>query len=146
MLEAFCAQVTQDRTDWRRLVRGETARVALTDLARQLRRRIDDFTHLNAAQFVAQPDNEELANMGWSADETVYRIKHPVKQYSPAQRRTCSEQEPLVTGVLMGIIGHFLLLDTGVFDLQAHDRAVVECSLHQKPQTPHRQSPQASLF
>ena len=146
MLEAFCAQVTQDRTDWRRLVRGETARVPLADLADQLRPRLQDFGQLMDAAFNAQPDLSELADMTWALDEPVYQINHPVEAYSPPHRLACSPEEPVVSGTLHGIIGHFLLLDCGVLDLQAHDRAVLQCVLDPSKESEKLQSPQGSLF
>ena len=145
MLEAFCAQVTQDRTDWRRLVRGEKTRIVLADLRQQLTRRLADFTALNSAGFTAQPDDAELQQIEWDDAAVQYQLRHPIEQFSPAQKLVCQQDNPVVTDVLRGVLGHFLLCDSGVIDLQAHSTAMVECRLsmvqHAQPQTP-----QGSLF
>ncbi|MEM7098255.1 MAG: DUF2797 domain-containing protein [Pseudomonadota bacterium] len=147
MLEAYCAQVTQDKTDWRKLVRGHRSNINLLDLREQLMRRMNGFQNLLKQGYVAQPELAELNELEWTGQTGVIDIHHPIEQFSPPNRIQLDAQTSQYQGNLMGVLGHFLLFEDGAFDLSAHRHSAIGCQIFStKIARPETSSHQASLF
>ncbi len=116
IVEAHLARYVADKSDWRQVVRGVQKSVDLFELARQLRRQLPDMKALETDM----PIGDEIDAVTWNVDDTVTRIRHPVQAYSPPKRLVLDESAQLIRDRFEGVLGHFLLLKRGVFDIWAH--------------------------
>ena len=110
-----------DRTDWRTMVGRDPDEMDLPGEWARLR------------ELSADAIEEVRARFGERAirlldDEPVTRIVFPVERYPRDLRAFNLEQEPLVEGVLLGIKGQYLLLDSGVLNVRRFTSYHVELS------------------
>ena len=120
VVEAYLRRYVNDRTDWKRLVRGDRTRVDLPRLCQQLRGHLASFEVLSDGGFTAQVSAEEISQLRWCDEAPVIDIQHPIASYSPAKRIHAEHQTTPVKDNLCGVLGHFLLLSNGVFDISEH--------------------------
>ena len=104
VVEVMFGRYVTDRTDWRRLVSGDSPAVDLPVLRDQLR-----------AELTELPEGTR-----WLTGEIVTNISYPILRYGPATRLVLSEQCDHIEGQLVGIKGQFLLFDRGVFNVRQH--------------------------
>ena len=110
-VEAALAQFVSDRTDWRRLVRGDADSLDLSQCAAQLL--------LRAAPALAEVDARFPGTLE-RLDAVVERFVYPVLRYAaPARALTLVAGRPL-QAELLGIKGQYLLFDCGVFNVRRH--------------------------
>ena len=148
VLEWLLSRYISDRTDWRQLVNRPAPQVNLLELARQLRDQVADLQVLNDLnenpQVHTQLPAEEVIAAQWIDALQLVEIQHPLTGYSPAKRLTVNAQQPYLEANLLGLLGHFLLFDRGVLDLNQHRGMQIEVTFTD-PKT-HVQERQASLF
>ncbi len=110
LIEATLRQYVSDRTDWRRMLKG-----------------IDPFADLagKAAEIIgaARQDLEKLAesyaDLAWEVlEEPVTEIAFPVIEYPVKVQSFSLDKTDTVTGVLQGIKGQYLILDSGVINMR----------------------------
>lgn len=121
LVERIYGEHISDRTNWRAMLKGE---VALLDLENKrdemLERCFDEITalqNLHGIQAI-QPikDSETLT------------IEYPVIQYPSKVVSHNLDKTPDVEGVLLGIKGQYLILDTGVINLRKYTSYQIELS------------------
>lgn len=118
LLEVHLAETIADRTDWRRLLRGDAAWL---DLARL---RVDVIAR-------ARGEVDRLRQrFGESAVEIItegqtYEFSYPVRAYPPKIRSVSLDAIPHIQGQLQGIKGQYLLFDDTVFNIRKHTGYVV---------------------
>lgn len=111
LLEDKLRQHVADKTNWRAMLKGEVADVDLKQLAEQL---ID----LCADDIAALQAQFGLQAISHIVDASVQPIAYPVIEY-PSKIKTFNfDKTEVVEGVLMGIKGQYLLLDTGVINIR----------------------------
>jgi len=106
LAEAAIAQAVADKTDWRRMLRGEPLEL-----------------DLKAARGRIRADTPDLPEgVRWLDDDEVRKFRYPVleypeqpKQLKPAQGKN---RETLISGNLLGTKGQYLLLSSGVFNVR----------------------------
>jgi len=110
LLEVALKQHVSDRTDWRKMLKGEAEPVDLKSIRDELIERCDA---LIAAIKVEQAvgDIEQL-------DSEVVEINFPVQEYPEKVKSLNFDKQPEIEGRLMGIKGQYLLLDTGVLNIR----------------------------
>jgi hypothetical protein len=101
--EVNLAGYLPDRTDWRRLVAGDAEPVDLLALRDELKR-----------EMTTLPDGAH-----W-LDEQPVSLVYPVARYGHRLKRLRLDEEPVISGNLMGIKGQFLLFEHGVFNVSQH--------------------------
>ena len=141
VLEAKLKQQVSDRTDWRKLVSGNHATAPLLELARQLKNWLPDMMTLSAE---CLPD-EEKAELKWRSDSQLVNISYGMLDYAPAQMLRLSGSPEEFKGNLVGILGGYLLFQTGVLNIGELSGGDVEVTVT-TGHDPVLQAPQLDLF
>jgi len=111
LVEVMFKAHVSDRTDWRKMLKGQAQPVDLTAVRDQLMRECHDDIVALQQQF------GEQAIMPLAA-ENVVTIDYPVQLYPKKVSSLNFDKTPVVEGVLQGIKGQYLILDTGVINIR----------------------------
>jgi hypothetical protein len=113
LLEVEIKNHVSDRTDWRKMLKGDAEPVDLEmlrdELTEKSARRIDELMEQygdNAIEFL--PDAE------------VTSIDYPVETYPEKIKSLNLDKQALIEGHLQGIKGQYLILDTGVLNIRKY--------------------------
>jgi N-acetyl-anhydromuramyl-L-alanine amidase AmpD len=113
LLEVIFKQHVSDRTSWQKMLKGEVVEADLTAERDQL------FSS-------CKTEIEELMNSYQASDfemlknEPVVKINYPVDTYPIKVKSFNLDKLGSVEGVLMGIKGQYLILDTGVINIRKY--------------------------
>lgn len=113
----FGAQVA-DKTDWRKLLKGEAAPLDLLETRDQL---LDEFAEQIETirdEFSMSLDFSE--NVEILEQETPREFIYPVQYYPEKIKSHNLDKTPLIAGKLHGIKGQYLLLDSGVINIRKY--------------------------
>lgn len=122
LVEVMFKQHVADRTDWRKMLKGDAEPV---DLAAQRDRLMTEC----ADDIVAlQKQFDDGAIQPLPAEQSV-TIEYPVAQYPEKIKALNFDKTPQVEGVLQGIKGQYLLLDCGVLNIRKFAGYQVSLSL-----------------
>lgn len=105
-VEVALRQFVSDRTDWRRMLKGEPEPI---DLAAHRDRIL--------ALYEKEHPGEPLPGASVPAAPEV-SIQYPVLEYPEKVRPHNLDKEPVLEGTLLGIKGQYLLLDTAVLNVR----------------------------
>lgn len=117
-LEIMFGEQVADKTDWRKLLKGEAEPLDLVEVREQLveefapkiQRIRDEFSqNLQFDEGIELLENEQMR-------EFVY----PVEQYPEKIKSHNLDKTPTIRGVLQGIKGQYLILDTGVINIRKY--------------------------
>lgn len=120
LLEVAIKKQVSDRTDWRKLLKGEAEPVNLVDLR-------------NSIVANAQEDLESLKknhpNLEWEVlqDDPV-QLTFPVESYPEKVSSLNFDKTPVVEGELQGIKGQYLIFDIGVINIRKFAGYEIEIS------------------
>lgn len=102
-----------DKTNWRKMLKGDNQYIDLYEVRDQL------FEQTGVAF-----DNleEELGNnqIALVEKEDILEIEYPVLEFPTTVRSLTFKKQNIIEGILMGIKGQYLILDTGVFNVRNH--------------------------
>ncbi|WP_420827708.1 DUF2797 domain-containing protein [Halomonas binhaiensis] len=117
-VEVLFKNEVSDRTNWRAMLKNDTAEI---DLATERDRLLDTLA----------PGLEELhERFGQDAirvlDEPAQRFTYPVLEYPTKVVSHNLDKTPEIEGVLMGIKGQYLMLDSGVINLRKYTGYEIE--------------------
>ncbi|MFV2056004.1 MAG: DUF2797 domain-containing protein [Thiohalomonadales bacterium] len=112
LIEVALKQWVSDRTDWRKMLRGEAESIDLV---------------LRAAELIAQakPQIDKVREQ-YGADgilaleDSMLQIKYPVQHYPEKVNSLNLEKTPEVSGRLQGIKGQYLIMDSGVINMRKY--------------------------
>lgn len=109
-VEVICKQYVADRTNWRAMLKGDVAEV---DLATERVRLLD----------LIRPELDALRQEHGEAairevDEAGVSLSYPVEVWPDKVKSHNLDKTPSVAGVLQGIKGQYLMLDTGVINIR----------------------------
>ena len=110
LLEVAIKQHVSDRTDWRKMLKGEAESADLQSIRDEL---VEKCSSEIASMITEQPDGEIK-----KLDEDVVEINFPVQQYPEKIKSLNFDKQPEIEGKLMGIKGQYLLLDSGVLNIR----------------------------
>lgn len=113
LLEVAIKQHVSDRTDWRKMLKGEAEPRDLETLRDQL---AEDCS-AQIAKLQTQFGDE---NIVFLPDEAVAAIRYPVEHYPEKVKSLNLDKTPTVEGELMGIKGQYLIMDTGVINIRKY--------------------------
>lgn len=110
-VEMIFKQHVPDKTAWQRMLKGEIADV---DLIKERDRLYDE---------CEQEINQLKNKLGENAIEKLSKheiidIEYPVSEYPQKVKSLNLDKTPMVAGVLQGIKGQYLILDTGVLNIR----------------------------
>jgi hypothetical protein len=111
ILEAMIRQHLSDRTDWRRMLRGEPERLDLKALGQEV------LTYCRGSLPVAlrPADGSELAPLH---NAEVYTFTYPILSYPTRVTALNLDTTTHIEGMLLGIKGQYLILDCGVLNVR----------------------------
>jgi hypothetical protein len=121
LVERIYGEHISDRTNWRAMLKGE---VALLDLERKR----DEMLDQCMAEITALQNVHGIHAIQPLHDSKVLAIEYPVIQYPTKVVSHNLDKTPEVEGVLLGIKGQYLILDTGVINLRKFTSYQIELS------------------
>lgn len=111
-VEVACKKYVADRTNWRAMLKGDVPELNLIEERRRMLEQIaDDLAELRAAhgeQSIRAVDEEGLA------------LSYPVQVWPEKVKTHNLDKAPTAEGVLQGIKGQYLILDTGVINIRKY--------------------------
>lgn len=111
-LETLFKSAVADKTNWRKLVKGDTELVDLNAEYKRLTGEIDEAL----TNFVG--NNKGRVEMIAHAD--VHQFDFPIQAYPDVTQSLAADKNPEISGRLLGIKGQYLLLDCGVINIRRH--------------------------
>jgi len=120
LVEVELAKHIADKTNWRTLLKGNAEPMALAEQFEQLRPLVAD----RIAEIKQQFGEDAVQEV----DSDITDIRYPVEQFPVKITSHNFDKEPVVQGVLQGIKGQYLILDTGVINIRKFTSYEVEVS------------------
>ncbi len=111
LVEVVFKQHISDRTDWRKMLKGPAEPIDLLAIRDQLM----DECQQDIVSLQQQFGDDAIVAL---ADESVVNIDYPVVHYPEKVKSFNFDKTPQVSGVLQGIKGQYLILDTGVINIR----------------------------
>jgi hypothetical protein len=113
LVEVICKNHVADRTDWRLMLKGEGE---VMDLAT----RRDELLALCATELQALTVEQGEGAIEYLPDVAAVSIHYPVTNYPAKVTALNLDKTPLIEGVLQGIKGQYLILDSGVLNIRKY--------------------------
>lgn len=110
LVEIAIAEFLADKTNWRAMLKGDNVEIDLKEEARKLLPQIDARVYSLRLQYgfdAVEPVQHDIVN-----------IRYPVTEYPTKIASLNFDKDPVVTGVLQGIKGQYLIFDTGVINIR----------------------------
>lgn len=113
LLEVLLAQHVSDKTNWRQMLKGKAESIDLAacrdDLFAKCRQELQDLQNQYGVQAIQLIQQAE-----------IYTVNYPVLTF-PTTLKSCTfDKTTQVEGLLQGIKGQYLILDTGVINIRRH--------------------------
>ena len=123
LLELAIKQHVSDRTDWRKMLKGNAESRDLATMRDQLAEVCSDQVNGLQSRFGVE-------NIEFLPDESMIEIQYPVEHYPEKVKSHNLDKTPLVEGVLMGIKGQYLILDSGVINMRKYSGYKLDVDLN----------------
>lgn len=111
LIEVTLAQHVSDKTSWQQMLKNNTVPLDLVAVRDRLLNQCQGQLHAIAKQFPDSPP--QLLD-----DAESLTLDYPVLQYPSKVKSFNFDKEPLVSGVLEGIKGQYLIFDNGVINIR----------------------------
>ncbi|KAA1171291.1 DUF2797 domain-containing protein [Marinobacter salinexigens] len=112
LVEVACKSHVADRTNWRAMLKGDVPEV---DLVQERERMLG----LIADDLAALRETHGDKSI-WAVDESGLSLSYPVQVWPEKVKTHNLDKTPEVEGVLEGIKGQYLILDTGVINIRKY--------------------------
>jgi hypothetical protein len=123
LLEVEIKNHVADRTDWRKMLRGDPEPVDLASLRDEL---VDQCAaEINRLQQEFGEDDIE-----YLPAESAVDIHYPVLEYPQKVRSFNLLKQPQIEAALLGIKGQYLIMDTGVLNVRNHAGYKIDVQLN----------------
>ena len=100
-----------DRTDWRKMLKAEPANVNLSE-------KRDELVRLAEKEIQLIREEHGDSNIEFLSDAKIVEISYPVESYPEKVKSLNFDKMPEIDGLLQGIKGQYLILDTGVLNIR----------------------------
>jgi hypothetical protein len=122
LLEVELKKHVSDRTDWRKMLKGDAELVDLNAVRDELVEK--------SAQKIAQLTSAYGADViQYLPDENIVNIEYPVQVYPEKVASFNLDKQGQVEGVLQGIKGQYLILDGGVLNIRKYSGYNIELQI-----------------
>lgn len=121
LLETLFKEFVADRTNWRAMLRGVAEPLDLQASAQEL-------LDMNRSRIAALQEQFGLQAIQPLENPDVVDIHYPVESYPARVTSLSFDKTPTIEGVLQGIKGQYLILDTGVINIRKHTSYQVSVS------------------
>lgn len=111
IMEVALKKFVADKTDWRRMLKQDAAPIDLF----QLRDELFVNAEKEIAQVIATFQTSDITPI---VDATPLEITYPVLEYPEKVLSLSFDKTPEISGILQGIKGQYLILDTGVLNVR----------------------------
>lgn len=122
LVEVMFKNHISDRTDWRKMLKGEPKKLDLRARGRELIARVEEA--ISFEQRIRISDFEELS------EPDVYTFNYPVERYPDKVTAHNLDKTPQLKGLLQGIKGQYLILDNGVLNIRKYGGYEIEFEAH----------------
>jgi len=119
LIEVILAKYVSDKTSWQQMLKNNVQTLDLRALRDELLLKCQDGLDGLRQQFSGD-------SISFLADETALEIHYPVQAYPAKVKSFNLDTGPSVSGILQGIKGQYLLLDTGVINIRKFSGYEVE--------------------
>ena len=117
-LEIMFGTQVADKTDWRKLLKGEAEPINLSEIREQL---INEFApKIETIRNEFGQNLEFNENIELLEDELPREFIYPVEQYPEKIKSHNLDKTPVIRGKLHGIKGQYLIMDTGVINIRKY--------------------------
>ncbi len=113
LVEVICKNHVADKTDWRKMLKGDGEPMDLAD-------RRDDLLELCATELDALREEQGDGAITLLPEAEVVEIRYPVLEYPAKVTALNLDKTPEVEGILKGIKGQYLILDSGVLNVRKY--------------------------
>jgi len=103
----------KDRTDWRKMLKGEPESIDLEE-------KRDELFELFGEDIDELEGQFKSSNVTILEQEKLIEIKYPVLTYPEKVTSLSPEKLKTIGGTLLGIKGQYLIFDTGVINIRSH--------------------------
>ena len=110
LIEVALKNHVSDRTDWRKMLKGEAEVLDLPGIRDELMSQCSD----EIAAIIAEQGSENIRPV----DAAVVEINYPVEVYPDKVKSFNFDKQADIEGVLHGIKGQYLILDSGVLNIR----------------------------
>ncbi len=110
LLEVAIKQHISDRTDWRKMLKADAETLDL----KAIRDDLMDQCSTEIADLKETQGNDAIRAL----DEPVVDINYPVSEYPKKIKSLNFDKQPEIEGILLGIKGQYIILDTGVLNIR----------------------------
>ncbi len=124
LLEVRLKKELSDRTDWRRLLRGDPPRIDLPALAGKLHEGL-------AAEIAGLQEHFGVDAVVFMKDAVPVDIVYPVSRYPEKIRTYNLDKTPEISDVLLGIKGQYLIFAGGVLNVRKYGGYYVELTVNE---------------
>jgi hypothetical protein len=119
MFEKLFASEVNDKTDWRKMLKGNIEEIDLREKRDQLFELLGE--DLDSMEELYGAKQVEILE-----DFAVTEIRYPVKTYPLKVNSLSLDKNEVVGGKLLGIKGQYLIFDSGVINIRSHTGYKVE--------------------
>jgi len=119
LVEKIIGQHISDKTNWRKMLKGEVAQVDLKAMRDELLATCKD-------ELDALIQEHGIQSIVPITDIEVQELNYPVDQYPIKVSSHNLDKTESISGVLQGIKGQYLILDTGVINLRKYTAYAIE--------------------
>ena len=130
LVEVALKQHVSDRTDWRKMLKGDADSVSLAEFR-------DELTEKAADALADIKDQFDCNDIEFLPGESEVAISFPVAHFPEKVKSLNFDKTPLVEGILQGIKGQYLILDAGVINIRKFGGYKVEFSAKNLVSNPH---------
>jgi len=123
LIEDCIREFVADKTSWQKMLKGNAESVDLAAIRDDLLAKAESGLELLEQEFGLQA-LQRLYN------ETTTEINFPVHEFPEKAKSFNLDKQPLVEGVLKGIKGQYLILDTGVINIRKYTAYNVQFSIN----------------
>jgi hypothetical protein len=127
LLEVIIKKHVSDRTDWRKMLKGEIESIDLAVVRDELFKVCE--AEINALKLTHGEDA-----LSYLTDDGVVDIDYPVNEYPVKVSSFNFDKTAEVEGVINGIKGQYLILDTGVLNIRKFTGYNVELEHNERPE------------
>ena len=111
LIEDCIREHIADKTHWQKMLKGNSDSVDLHSLRDELMAKSED-----GLEFLEQEYGLQALQRLYN--ENITEIKFPVEQFPEKVKSLNLDKQPLLEGVLQGIKGQYLIMDTGVINIR----------------------------
>lgn len=113
LVEKLLSSELKDKTDWRKMLKGETVDIDLYEKRNEV---FENF----GEELDRLEEKMDGSGIEFLENNTIIDINYPVLEYPITVKSLSFDKTETIEGILKGIKGQYLILDTGVINIRTH--------------------------